>query len=239
MAEAAALPQPIDRSFLWRRLHSLSGIVPIGGFLCFHIFENMAALQGPAAYNATVLKINEMLPKPFFYGVEILVLIVPILFHAFYGAYIAARGQSNVGKYAYRNNWAYLTQRITGWVAFAYLILHVGVLRFGVSLAGHHFAAVSAAGPVTFQDVAAVLGNRADLMVHSALAGNWVFVAYIIGTLFTIFHFTNGLKGFCWTWGIAVGPRAQAKVMVVGWILFVLLAVATLAILFTMRFGAF
>jgi hypothetical protein len=55
MAEAASLDRPIesgqvDRSFLWRRPHSLSGVLPLGGFLCYHLFENLAALRGPTPY---------------------------------------------------------------------------------------------------------------------------------------------------------------------------------------------
>ena len=53
MAEAATLdlaqPDKTDRSFLWRRLHSLSGVAPIGGFLIYHIYENMTALRGAEA----------------------------------------------------------------------------------------------------------------------------------------------------------------------------------------------
>ena len=34
-------------SFIWRRLHSLSGIIPIGAFLLEHILSNIQALKGP------------------------------------------------------------------------------------------------------------------------------------------------------------------------------------------------
>jgi len=39
-------------SFLWRKLHSLSGIVPIGAFFIEHLFSNSDALKGPVAYVA-------------------------------------------------------------------------------------------------------------------------------------------------------------------------------------------
>jgi hypothetical protein len=64
---------------------------------------------------------------------------------------------------------------------------------------------------VTYRDVAAHLGNPASL---------------------------GGLKGFCWTWGIAVGRLAQRRVSQVAWLLFALLSIGTLSILFQMRFGA-
>jgi succinate dehydrogenase / fumarate reductase, cytochrome b subunit len=71
----------------------------------------------------------------------------------------------------------------------------------------------------------------------SALAGNHIFALYVIGTVATIFHFANGLNGFAWTWGLAVGRTAQRRVRALAWLLFVALSFATLNILFTMRFG--
>ncbi len=247
MAEAATtteLPESrADYSFLWRRLHSLSGLVPIGLFLCYHIYENMTALRGPEAYNEMVNSVNTLLPRPYFYGLELAVIIVPLLFHSLYGIYIASTGQANVGRYSYGSNWAYWAQRASGYVAFLYLLVHVGVLRFSVTLAGNHLAPY--AGPkvgkpdlVTYHDVAAHLGNPDVMGMHSWLAGNHIFVLYVVGTLLTIFHFTNGLNGFAWTWGIAVGRIAQKRVRVFAWVLFAIIGAATLNILFRMRFGS-
>jgi len=230
-------------SFIWRRLHSLSGILPVGAYLCFHIYENLGALRGPEAYNETITHVNTMLPRAYFYLVELAVVIGPLLFHSLYGLYIASTGASNVGSYSYSSNWAYWAQRVSGYVAFVYLLIHVGVLRVAVTLGGFHLAAHSGPAPgqldlVTYADVAAHLGNPEMMAIHTWMAGTHRFVLYVIGTLLTIFHFTNGLNGFAWTWGIAVGPVGQARVRVVGWILFVVLAAATLNILFHLRFAA-
>ena len=230
-------------SFIWRRLHSLSGILPVGAYLCFHIYENLGALRGPEAYNETITHVNTMLPRAYFYLVELAVVIGPLLFHSLYGLYIASTGASNVGSYSYSSNWAYWAQRVSGYVAFVYLLIHVGVLRVAVTLGGFHLAAHSGPAPgqldlVTYADVAAHLGNPEMMAIHTWMAGTHMFVLYVIGTLLTIFHFTNGLNGFAWTWGIAVGPVGQARVRVVGWILFVVLAAATLNILFHLRFAA-
>ena len=40
-------------SFFWRRLHSLTGIIPIGAFLVEHFISNSEAVKGPAAYNGS------------------------------------------------------------------------------------------------------------------------------------------------------------------------------------------
>lgn len=248
MAHAAALEHPaaekVDRSFLWRRLHSLSGVLPVGGFLCYHIFENMAALKSPAKYDEMVNAVNTMLPRMYFFGVEMVLLLGPLLFHSLYGLYIAQTGRPNANRYPYGTNWAYWMQRISGYVAFLYLIVHVGVLRVGVTMLGHHLwdaypgAKEGGLDLVTYNDVAAHLGNTTLMKQVSLGAGPHIFVLYLAGTLLTIYHFTNGLNGFAWTWGISAGRVAFRRVRVVAWILFAALSAATLNILFQMRFGA-
>jgi succinate dehydrogenase / fumarate reductase cytochrome b subunit len=245
MAEAASLPVPtVDHSFLWRRLHSLSGVLPIGGYVVFHLYENMAALRGANAYNEMVQHVNTMLPGPYFHTLELAAVIGPILFHALYGIYIASTGQPNVNRYVYGNNWAYWAQRASGYVAFLYILLHVGVLRGFVTLGGTHLAAHPAgvAGGmdlVTYNDVAAHLGNASMLAGTQPtwMAGTPIFICYLIGTLAAIYHLCNGLNGFCWTWGIAVGRVAQRRVRMLGWGLFVVLSVMTLNMLFQLRFS--
>jgi succinate dehydrogenase / fumarate reductase cytochrome b subunit len=187
--------------------------------------------------------VNTMLPRGFFYGLELVTIVLPLTYHALYGVWVAVTGRPNVGRYAYAGNWGYLTQRVTGVIALLFLLVHVGTLRTWVTLLGNHLAPVppvTAGGLdlVTYRDVAAHLGNPASLGVKSILAGDHILALYVLGTLCTIWHFTYGLKGFCWTWGIAVGTRAQRRVTVLAWLLFAVLSIATLSILFQMRFGA-
>ena len=48
----AAIARGQGTSFIWRKLHSLLGIVPIGAFLLEHLLSNFEALKGPLAYGA-------------------------------------------------------------------------------------------------------------------------------------------------------------------------------------------
>ncbi len=119
-------------SFVWRKLHSLSGIVPIGAFLLEHILSNFEALKGPAAYGAQVRFLNSL---PLVRVLEWTFIFLPILYHGIYGVYIWLRGQSNVVYYPWAGNWMYVAQRWTGLIAFAYIVQHVLRQRFlGVSL---------------------------------------------------------------------------------------------------------
>ena len=78
---------------LLRRLHSLSGIVPVGAFLFEHILiSNSTAISGPDAY-ARQVSFLANLPLVFF--LELFGIWLPIAFHALYGFYIWYRGDGN------------------------------------------------------------------------------------------------------------------------------------------------
>src|SRR6201981_2680592 len=71
-------------SFLLRRLHSLSGIVPVGLFLIEHFISNAFATKGPQAYTKQVELLTSF---PFVVALELFGIWLPILFHAGYGFY--------------------------------------------------------------------------------------------------------------------------------------------------------
>ncbi|MGP8225528.1 MAG: succinate dehydrogenase, partial [Terracidiphilus sp.] len=47
-------------SFLWHKLHSLLGIIPLGAFLLEHLLSNFEALKGPIAYGEQVRFLNSL-----------------------------------------------------------------------------------------------------------------------------------------------------------------------------------
>jgi hypothetical protein len=64
--------------FYLRRLHSLTGIFPIGVFLVEHFFGNAFATRGPEAYNRYV---EFLLGMPYLPALEIGLVFGPLLFH--------------------------------------------------------------------------------------------------------------------------------------------------------------
>ncbi len=183
--------QPIragqGHSFLLRKLHSLSGIVPIGAFLLEHLVSNFEALKGPAAYAQQVKFLNGL---PFVRVLEWTFIFLPLAYHAFYGVYIWLRGRSNVVYYPWSGNWMYLMQRWTGLIALAYIAQHVWRQRFsGVSLPEHPGAA--------FHKVQVELSNP------------WMLAVYAIAMIATCWHFAYGVWLFAAKWGITPGDRAR------------------------------
>jgi succinate dehydrogenase / fumarate reductase cytochrome b subunit len=174
-------------SFLLRKLHSLSGIVPIGAFLVEHLISNFEALKGPAAYAAQVKFLNGL---PFVRLLEWAFIFLPLLYHALYGLYITFRGRQNVNVYPWAGNWMYLMQRVTGIIAFAYIVQHVWRQRFsGVSLPEHPGAA--------FHKVQVELSNP------------WMLAIYAIAMIATCWHFSYGIWLFAAKWGITPGNQAR------------------------------
>ncbi|SES08472.1 succinate dehydrogenase subunit C [Gracilibacillus ureilyticus] len=174
-----------NRDFLYRRLHSLLGVVPIGIFLIQHLVVNHFAVYGPESFNKAA---HFMESLPFRYALETLIIFLPILFHAVLGVYIVFVARNNVRRYGFFRNWMFFLQRITGIITLIFIVWHVWQTRVQIGL-----------------------GNvELDYsLMEDILASPAMFWFYVIGVVSTTFHFANGLWSFLVTWGITVTPRSQ------------------------------
>ena len=78
------------------KLHSLTGIVPIGIFLVFHLGFNSLRTVGVTQYQFGIDLINN---APFLIWIEIFAIYIPLLFHSLMGFYITHMGKTNVFRY--------------------------------------------------------------------------------------------------------------------------------------------
>lgn len=182
--------------FLIRRLHSLSGIVPVGAFLCFHLFANASVLLpaetagGEFQRSVDGIHVLGSLVVP----VEIVFIFIPILFHALLGFAILLTGESNTQHYREWGNVRYTLQRITGVIAFVFILYHLWQMHwlgkpFGGAKFDPHDAAATAAATIQ--------------------AGWWIAPLYAIGVVASVFHLANGIWTALITWGITIRPRTQ------------------------------
>ena len=192
-------------SFLLHKLHSLTGIVPIGAFLAFHLVVNAYALRGETEFNVAARAISYL---PFVQIVEWVAIFIPILFHSIYGFFITAEMRLNTTTYQYGRNWLYAAQRVTGIVAIVYMVYHIwdtwGVKKYYELRGGQELGeqAISYAS-ITYQ--------FADL---------WYAAIYVIGITAAAFHLGNGLFNFSIRWGIAIGKEAQRIAAILGILVF-------------------
>lgn len=190
--EAVAIPDKYY--FLIRRLHSLSGIVPVGAFLCVHLLTNasiLAARDG-SQFQSAVDRIHSL--GPLLVPVEITFIFVPLLFHTLVGLLIWRTSSSNAQHYRKFSNVRYTLQRTTGILAAIFIVYHLWQMHwlgqpFGGGLFDAHAAASSAA-----------------TALQSAW---WVKLVYGLGVAVCVFHFANGIWTSLITWGITIRPRTQ------------------------------
>lgn len=202
MDVSASAPSFLDRNhFVLRRLHSLSGIIPVGAFLIFHLLANSTAYLGPKSFDEHIEQIHNL---PWLLPIEILFIFVPLAFHGIYGVAIALEGRPNQNEYPYMDNWRYTLQRVTAYVALAFIVLHLAHFRFAYLFGGQPYAD---AAPGFFQ-----FTQQGFLQMWMPL-GAWIAI-YVIGTAACVYHFCNGIVTFCITWGITVGDEARKKVSI-------------------------
>jgi succinate dehydrogenase / fumarate reductase cytochrome b subunit len=175
-------------SYLYRKFHSLMGVVPLGGFIVMHMLTNYAAFEGgPAGFDKKVQWIHDL---PLLLFMEIFVIWLPLLYHGVYGLYVAYQSNNNVNRYSYGRNWMFTLQRVTGVLTFVFLAWHIWQTRVQVTL-----------GTVDKDALGAHM--------HEIATNPLYYWLYIFGIIAAVFHFANGLWSFLISWGITVGPRAQ------------------------------
>lgn len=182
-----------SNAFLLRKLHQITGIVPLGAFYFVHLWTNSAALNGPEVYNEHVKDIHNF---PYLIFIEIFGIFLPLIFHSVYGILISAEAKVNVLNYGYGRNWFYVFQRATGIFLFVFLLFHILNFRFGL---------------IPGLNLTPVAGNsdQAYAIVAGEFQIPWVLAIYIVGVIATAWHLAYGFFLFAVDWGIVIGEKAQ------------------------------
>jgi succinate dehydrogenase / fumarate reductase cytochrome b subunit len=183
----------LSKTFVLRKLHQLTGIVPLGAFLLEHFYTNSKALTGAKEFNTAVADLQSI---PYILFVEIGLIFIPLIYHAVYGLFITWEARPNNLAYPYPRNWFYTIQRVTGVILFFFITFHVLNFRFGL-IPG-----------LNLKSVATHSGEAFDI-VRNEFLNTWIFAIYIVGITSTIWHFANGIWLFLVDWGITIGERAQ------------------------------
>ena len=173
-----------------RRLHSISGIVPVGAFLAFHLWTNTASAGGADAYDAAARRLQQM---PFALAAEILLIALPLVFHGVYGLYLAATEPPGSAAAPTRSRRALSRlQRVTGAVVFGFLFFHLWTSRL-VQIRDH---------------------ESVDLfrLIQAALGSGWIAALYFAGIFAAVVHLSAGVWTFADAWGLARTRGARVAV---------------------------
>lgn len=141
---------------------------------------------------------------PFLLILEWVVIYIPLMFHAFYGVYIAFTAKPNVNRFGTVRNWFFTMQRLTGIFLVVFVAWHIWQTRLQKAIAD---------AEVNYDMMADIVSNPAMLAF------------YIVGILAATFHLANGIWSFLVSWGITQSPKSQKVATWVTMIFFVLLSV--------------
>ncbi len=191
-------------NFFWHKVHSLTGIIPVGFYMVQHLTLNSFSFAGPDKFNA-VINFFQGMPKHFLLALEVCAIWVPLLFHAVYGLFIANRGQSNyfTSKYGWSQNRMYTLQRYSGIFIFLFLIYHVSTTTINSKINGDQVLMFDA--------------------WHDKLTSyGYVFlIVYMLGVMACSYHLAYGVWNFCIRWGITISDRAQTAVQKFSLVMFI------------------
>jgi len=183
----------LSRTFVLRKLHQLTGIMPLGFFLLEHFYTNSKALSGAADFNTAVKDLQSI---PYILFIEIGGIFIPLIYHAVYGMVITVEARPNNLHYPYARNWFYTIQRMTGIILFFFIAFHVLNFRFGL-IPGLNTVSVAHHPEQSFN----IVSGEFRIIP--------IFIVYVIGITATVWHLVNGIWLFLVDWGITIGERAQ------------------------------
>ncbi len=206
MADAKDSSFLARNEFLIRRLHSLSGLIPVGAYMVVHLVTNASLLDGAGTFQRAVFGIHSLgdaLPI-----VEWVFIFIPILFHAIVGVVIIAGSVPNTTSYPYGKNYRYYAQRATGMIGFAFIMYHVFQTRGWIHNGWwmEHFTRPLGGAEFYPYNAASTLG-----MIFQGSAAALIWIIYLIGVLSLVFHLANGIWTMGITWGVWISPAAQQR----------------------------
>lgn len=197
-----ALPT-FRENYVWHRVHSITGVMPVGYYMVQHLALNTFSIAGPDKFNA-VIEFFEGMPKHFLLALEVAMIWLPLLFHAIYGCFIISRAENNylTTKYKWSQNRMFFLQRVSGGAIFFFLIYHVFSTTFQKYKSG-----------------------SADIIKYPAMSEHFhhpiILAVYVLGILGASYHLAYGIWNFCIRWGITVTEAAQQRIQKISAVLFV------------------
>jgi len=175
-----------------RKLYSLSGVVPIGAFLLLHILTTLSIVGSPNVYDDQV----GFLHRGTFFGfVEIVLVLLPMVFHGVYG--VARSFTPRDTAPGYDSPLMVTLQRVSGIVILVFIVLHTWEFR---GQTWSHGLPVNAYSTKLISDL-------------SSTQSGVPFIAfgYLVGIAASFFHLVTGMTSIASTWGFAKTPAAQRR----------------------------
>jgi succinate dehydrogenase / fumarate reductase cytochrome b subunit len=174
--------------FLRARLASAVSLLPLGVWTVAHLWHNLAAFDGAAAWQHAVTEYPHPLAQLF----TLVVVLLPLAIHLVWGVARLGTTRPNNVRYGTFANLRYALQRLSAIGVLLFLGAHLWLAMLQPRLVEGHAEA--------FADIAH------EMHFHPP-----TLVVYLLGTLGVSYHLANGLHSFAMGWGLAVSRRSLAR----------------------------
>ena len=197
----APAARAVARDFLLARLGSLFAILPLGVWTVNHLWNQLAAYNGPVAWQSAVEGHQGAVGAT----VTFVIVLGPLLWHTLWGIsrMVRSRPVVDVSRFS---NVRYWVQRLSA----VGLILFLGAHLW---LAWFHPRFIEGA-PEAFIDIS-----------HEMHFNGPTLAVYLLGTLAIAYHLANGLWSFSMGWGLTVSKSGLAWMERISMIVFLALLV--------------
>lgn len=194
MASASVTAETNRQRGMLKKLHSLSGVVPLGAFLVLHVWVTASVVSSRDVYDRQIGFLHGGV-----LGVLEPLVILPLFFHGIYGV-LRVLGPRDPD-HAYDTDLMAALQRASGLVVLVFISLHLWEFRAQTWM---HGLAESAYSTKLVEDLSS-----------TKYGVPWIALGYIVGMAGSVFHLVNGMTSFCTTWGYTRTEAAQHRVRMV------------------------
>lgn len=175
-----------------KRLHSLSGVVPLGAFVLFHVWMSLSLAGSREIYDRQIAFLHG---GPLLGVLELVLVILPLAYHGGYG--LIRTFQPRDVQHARDTDLMATLERASGIVVLVFVAVHVWEFR---GATWQHGLPVASYSTKVVEDLS------------STQAGvPWIALGYLVGVAATLFHLVNGMTSFLTTWGYTPTAESQGR----------------------------
>ena len=211
MSSQAAVAVPTKTPLLKSRLGSFLAVVPLSFWVVNHLWDNLSAFNGAAAWEASVTGYS----NPFAQVFTFIIVMLPLLIHTGWGIIRLFNFKPNNGRYNNYGNLKYIVQRLSAVGVLFFLGAHIWLAFLHPRLVEGH--------PEPFSDIAREMHHHFPTLI-----------VYLLGTLGTSYHLANGLQGFAMYWGLFSSDRSMRRFEPVAIGLFLLLTAMSWGVIYAL-----
>lgn len=198
---------------VYKRLHSITGTIFVGGFIIVHFINNSIAYD-PQKLN----ELSESLHKnPLLPILEIFGIYLPLFSHIVIGIILLSKGRVDL-RIKSETNYRYIFQRISAYLILKTLLFHLITIRF------NEYLPAKIRKIFNIPDKRDLAYQKVNIWFREPLS----FIGYLVYSTFVTsvaYHLSNGLWTSAITWGLAKTYSKQVRLREISNIVFIILSI--------------